>query len=278
MRGRFSRVSVEDVIWTFLDRPCRRFTGGDLACHNGCFLMQPHFFYPPKTVHFKFFNILYLSTLSWLSDFYFFTQSVIIKSAERNAKNIYLARMDILGVDKNQNRASSPIYSSIISPSSDRSFYSGSMEYSSSPPSSTYSNPCNGHVSPIGQVSSSSSWFSSSDSSKGISTMVGSTPYSFTPTTAPPPPPPGLGPPNTMTSPVVSTASGYIRDFSVSPTGSYASIESSSGESLFCNLIIWIPRIIEFAPSRDGSHDRTHNNRSSLFFLEKMNSFLCKSD
>ncbi|XP_031560674.1 protein bicaudal C homolog 1-like isoform X2 [Actinia tenebrosa] len=165
------------------------------------------------------------------------SKSVIIKSAERNAKNIYLARMEILGVDKNQNRASSPIYSSIISPSSDRSFYSGTTEYSSSPPSPTYSYPYNGLVSAIGQVSSSSSssWFSSSDSSKGISTMVGggvtSPPFSFKPTTPPPPPPPGLGPPNSMGSPVVSTASANIRDFSVSPTGSYTSIESSNGSS-----------------------------------------------
>ncbi|KAK3725850.1 hypothetical protein QZH41_014071 [Actinostola sp. cb2023] len=162
------------------------------------------------------------------------SKSVIIKSGERNANNIYLARMEILGFDRNQNRAS-PVYpSTIISPSNDRSFSSRHHEYGSSPPISSYSGHCNGNISPI---FSTTSW--NSGSSQGVRLItspvndlsnLSSTPFTFAQSNPPPAPPPGLGPPNSLAcQPVVSTSSGY-GDFSISPSESFGSIDSLSGK------------------------------------------------
>lgn len=163
---------------------------------------------------------------------------MIIKSAERNANNIYLARLEILGFDRNQNRAS-PMYStSIISPStSDRSFGSNHLEYDSSPTHSSY---CNGNISSVFQGTS--TWTTSPTQSVRLITasmndLSPSTPFTFAQSTRPPPPPPGLE----ARSPLQIQT-----EYTISPTGSYASIESLNGMFLLNLFSIYCCRLFVF--------------------------------
>ncbi|XP_048581581.1 protein bicaudal C homolog 1-B isoform X2 [Nematostella vectensis] len=150
------------------------------------------------------------------------SKSVIIKSAERNARNIYLARMELLGLDNNENRAVSPTYSSSssLSPGDlDRPCYPGVLDLS---PTLPYGNVMNGKTSPSPPPNS---WFPTTAPSPQHNTSTSlirtSAPqYNYLSPSPPPLPPPGLGPPNTIG--VVPTTYG---DFTTSP--GYCSIDSA---------------------------------------------------
>lgn len=132
--------------------------------------------------------------------------------------------MEILRFDRNQNRAPSPGYpTSIISSTNDRPFYG------SSPPNSTYTGDCNGSISPIFQGST--AWNPTQNTrlvSSPVNDLSISTPFTFAQSSPPPPPPPGLEHPNSLSQTGGNTSSGF-GDFSISPSGSFASIESLSG-------------------------------------------------
>ena len=181
-------------------------------------------------------------------------QSVIVKSAEKNVASMYLARLEILGLDGNENLAVSSAFSTsslvnhrIPSPDNLTRNYFSMLNLSSSPPGYIHGH-MNGHTSPIlSPVDPSSTsphpWFTTtmSPTSPTISNMIGglvtspmhqlmncSTMY---PTN--PPPPPGLGPPVTVASMPNNAPSAYLINYSGSTPGSDGYVNSmSSGKEL----------------------------------------------
>lgn len=174
---------------------------------------------------------------------------MIVKSAEKNVASMYLARLEILGLDGNENLAVSPAFStsSLVNhriPSTDnvtRNYFS-MLNLSSSPPGYIQGH-MNGHTSPIlspvdPSATSPHPWYTTtmSPTSPTISNMIGglvtspmhplincSTNY---PTN--PPPPPGLGPPVTVASMPNNVPSAYLMNYSGSTPGSDGYINSMS--------------------------------------------------
>ena len=180
----------------------------------------------------------------WLFFCKFPLQSVIVKSAEKNVQSMYLARLEILGLDGNENLAVSSAFSTsslvnhrIPSPDNVTRNYFSMLNLSSSPPGYIHSH-MNGHTSPVLSPvdPTSNTWFTTtmSRTSPTISNMIGglvaspmhslincSTTY---PTS--PPPPPGLGPPSTVASIANNAPSGYLINYSGSTPGSDGYINS----------------------------------------------------
>ncbi|KAL9979678.1 hypothetical protein ACROYT_G017378 [Oculina patagonica] len=181
------------------------------------------------------------------------SKAMIVKSAEKNVASMYLARLEILGLDGNENLAVSPAFStsSLVNhriPSTDnvtRNYFS-MLNLSSSPPGYIQGH-MNGHTSPIlspvdPSATSPHPWYTTtmSPTSPTISNMIGglvtspmhplincSTNY---PTN--PPPPPGLGPPVTVASMPNNVPSAYLMNYSGSTPGSDGYINSmSTGKS-----------------------------------------------
>ena len=169
---------------------------------------------------------------------YFSLQSVIVKSSERNASNMYLARLAVLGLDRNENHAPCSTYTrSNINPCTPGKMedYYGVIGYQTTPINGQ-SPP--GMPSPIGTpLTTTTAWLQSniSPSSPTISNMMGgimAAPMnqllSCPPPLegcgpAPPAPPPGLGPPNPAL-----CASRVMSQYASSSTGSSDSYDRAS--------------------------------------------------
>lgn len=162
---------------------------------------------------------------------------------------MYLARLEILGLDSNENLTAPPTFSAtalanhdqrIPSPDECPREYFRMLNLSSSPPRFVSAN---GHTSPIlspvdPTVSNSHPWLTSaiSPTSPTISNMMGG--FTTSPmhplincaTTYPtnPPPPPGLGPPVTVASLANNVPSAYLISCSGSMPGSDSYINGMS--------------------------------------------------
>lgn len=162
---------------------------------------------------------------------------------------MYLARLEILGLDSNENLATPATFSAsglvnhdhrIPSPDNLTREYFSMLNPSSSPPRYV---PVNGHTSPIlspvdTTVSNPHPWLTStiSPTSPTISNMMGG--FTTSPmhplincsTTYPtnPPPPPGLGPPVTVASLANSVPSSYLMNCSGSLPSSNGYVNSLS--------------------------------------------------
>lgn len=172
---------------------------------------------------------------------------MIVKSAEKNVASMYLARLEILGLDGNENLAVPSAFSTpslvnhrIPSPDNLTRNYFSMLNLSSSPPGYIHSH-MNGHTSPIlspADPSSTSShpWFTTtmSPTSPTISNMIGGLvtspmhPLINCSTTYPtnPPPPPGLGPPVTVATMPNNVPSAYLVNYSGSTPVSNGYISS----------------------------------------------------
>ncbi|XP_067054100.1 protein bicaudal C homolog 1-like [Acropora muricata] len=151
------------------------------------------------------------------------SKSVIVKSAERNVQNMYLARLEILGLDTNENFASSPTFvaSELIDrghhiPSHDnftREFFD--LVHTSRADSRIHPWPPNA-ISPTSPTISNIIYSGFPTSS--IPPYVNcSTPYSTNP-----PPPPGLGPPAvTLASLANHVSNGYPFNHSMPASSIY---------------------------------------------------------
>jgi len=177
---------------------------------------------------------------------------VIVKSAEKNVQSMYLARLEILGLDGNENLAVSSAFSTsnlvnhrIPSPDNLTRNYFSMLNLSSSPPGYIHSH-MNGHTSPVLSPvdPTSNTWFTTtmSPTSPTISNMIGGLvtspmhPLINCSTTYPtnPPPPPGLGPPVTVASIANNVPSGYLINYSGSTPGSDGYITSMSTGKHIC--------------------------------------------
>ena len=164
-----------------------------------------------------------------------------MKSAEKNVAKMYLARLEILGLDGNENLAMStafpmsnmtgPIMSDCLSGG-----YFSMLNLSSSPPPGYVATHINGHTSPVlspvdPTVTNTPSWLTTalSPTSPTISNMMGglvasqihpllnrSTAYQ---TSSTPHPPPGLGPPVSVAS-IHNGSSVYLANYSGSAPNS----------------------------------------------------------
>lgn len=175
------------------------------------------------------------------------SKSVIVKSAEKNVTNMYIARLEILGLDSNENLAASSTFSTsglvnndhrIPSPDSITRNYFGMLNLSTSPPRYIQGH-VNGHTSPVDpSANNPHPWLTSaiSPTSPTISNMIGGL---MTPSMHPlincstgyptsPPPPPGLGPPVTVASLANNVSSGYLINYSGSMPSSDGYISSMS--------------------------------------------------
>lgn len=169
---------------------------------------------------------------------------------------MYLARLEILGLDSNENLAASPTFSSsgmvnhdhcIPSPDSITRSYFSMLNLSSSPPRYVHGQ-VNGHTSPIlspvdPSTNNAHPWLTSaiSPTSPTISNMIGGGlvtspmhPLINCSTTYPtnPPPPPGLGPPVTVASIANSVPSAYLINYSGSVPGSDGYVTSMSAGNI----------------------------------------------
>lgn len=172
---------------------------------------------------------------------------------------MYLARLEILGLDSNENLAASPTFSTsglvnhnhrVPSPDNLTRNYFSMLNLSSSPPRYVHGH-VNGHTSPIlssvdPTASNSHPWLTSaiSPTSPTISNMIGGLvtspvhPLINCSPTYPtnPPPPPGLGPPVTVASIANNVPSSYLLNYSGSTPGSDGYISSiSTGK---CNVTV----------------------------------------
>lgn len=171
---------------------------------------------------------------------------MIVKSAEKNVENMFIARLDILGLDSNENHASSPAFSTTGLVNHDqrtaasldnlsRNYFS--MLNLTSAPQRYIQGHLNGHSSPTlspvdPSVSSPNPWLTSavSPTSPTISNMITAHPLINCVTSYPtsPPPPPGLGPPVTLTSMANNLPSGYLLNYTGSTPNSDGYINSLS--------------------------------------------------
>lgn len=180
------------------------------------------------------------------------SKSVIVKSAEKNVENMFIARLDILGLDSNENHASSPAFSTTGLVNHDQctaSLDNLSRNYFrmlnlTSAPQRYIQGHLNGHSSPtLSPVDPSASnpnpWLTSavSPTSPTISNMITAHPLINCVTSYPtsPPPPPGLGPPVTLTSMANNLPSGYLLNYTGSTPNSDGYINSlSTGSTQGC--------------------------------------------
>ncbi|XP_068721063.1 protein bicaudal C homolog 1-B-like [Montipora capricornis] len=159
------------------------------------------------------------------------SKSVIVKSAEKNVQNMYLARLEILGLDSNENLASSPTFaaSGLVNhdhriPSPDNNFTTEYFSMHTGPVSTAV---CNSHpwfTSPISPTSPTISNMMCGFPTSAIHPFVDcSTSYSTNP-----PPPPGLGPPTvTLASLASNVSSGYLINHSMPASNGYINGTSS---------------------------------------------------